>query len=216
VWVCVWVCGVCVWVCVWVCVCVSVCVSACVWVCGVCECVVCVSVWFVWVCVWVCGLCVWVCVCEWVCVFVSVWVCVCVCSLSYPACNEHAPYCHLWVVRLFSIFPNYLIYVKISEKKVLKTKCVFWVSLKMFSGTFLILKRTEGDIIKNVYWSSCTVPVLLLRFLWNLESPDKFSEGIQISNLIEILPVGAELFRADGRTDMFKANSRFPQFCERA
>jgi len=23
-------------------------------------------------------------------------VCVCVCSLRYPACNAHAPYCHLW------------------------------------------------------------------------------------------------------------------------
>ena len=22
--------------------------------------------------------------------------CVCFCSLRYPACNAHAPYCHLW------------------------------------------------------------------------------------------------------------------------
>jgi hypothetical protein len=25
---------------------------------------------------------------------------VCVCCLSYPACNAHPPYCHLWPVRL--------------------------------------------------------------------------------------------------------------------
>jgi hypothetical protein len=30
-------------------------------------------------------------------------------SLMYPACNAHAPYFHLWPVRLYSIFPHYLI-----------------------------------------------------------------------------------------------------------
>ena len=33
----------------------------------------------------------------------------CVCSLRYPVTNEHAPYCHLWPVRLYNIFPRYLI-----------------------------------------------------------------------------------------------------------
>ena len=32
-----------------------------------------------------------------------------VCSLSYPACNAHAPYCHLWPARLYYICPDYLI-----------------------------------------------------------------------------------------------------------
>jgi len=31
------------------------------------------------------------------------------CSLSYPACKAHAPYCHPWPVRLYHIFPHYLI-----------------------------------------------------------------------------------------------------------
>jgi len=30
---------------------------------------------------------------------------VCVCSLSYPAGNVHAPYCYLWPVRLYYVFP---------------------------------------------------------------------------------------------------------------
>jgi hypothetical protein len=32
-----------------------------------------------------------------------------VCSLSYPACNAHAPYCRLWSVWLYNIFPRYFI-----------------------------------------------------------------------------------------------------------
>ena len=34
---------------------------------------------------------------------------VCVYSLSYSVCIAHAPYCHLWPVRLYNIFPRYLI-----------------------------------------------------------------------------------------------------------
>ena len=51
---------------------------------------------------------------------------VCVCSLMYPACNAHAPYCQLWPVRLYNIFPHFLINGKISGKKRLlniKKKC---------------------------------------------------------------------------------------------
>jgi len=33
--------------------------------------------------------------------------CVCVCSPSSPACNAHAPYCHLWLTRYYDIFPYY-------------------------------------------------------------------------------------------------------------
>jgi hypothetical protein len=43
-----------------------------------------------------------------------------------------------------------------------------------------------------------------------------FSEKSQISNLIEIGLVGAELFHAYGQTDgLDEANSRFSQFSER-
>ena len=37
--------------------------------------------------------------------------------------------------------------------------CVFWFSLQLLSETFLILRRTESDIIINVNRSSCKVPV---------------------------------------------------------
>jgi len=48
----------------------------------------------------------------------------CVCSVSYPSCNAHAPYCHLWPVWLYYIFPHYLINGTISRKKLLNIKYV--------------------------------------------------------------------------------------------
>ena len=50
---------------------------------------------------------------------------VCVCSLMYPACNAYAPYCHLWHVWLYHIFPHYLTKVRISKKKKLNIKLCF-------------------------------------------------------------------------------------------
>jgi len=42
---------------------------------------------------------------------------VCVCSLSYPARNAHALYCHLCSALLYNIFPHNLLNGTIFEKK---------------------------------------------------------------------------------------------------
>jgi hypothetical protein len=57
-------------------------------------------------------------------------------------------------------------------------------------------------MIKNVYWSTCKVLLILLQFEGNLNFIDTFSEKTpQISNFMKIHPLGAELFNEDGRTD---------------
>ena len=84
---------------------------------------------------------------------------VCVFSLRHAVCNAHASYCPLWPVRLYNIFPLYLINDTIFEQKLLNRKYVLWFSLQLFSEIFLILRRNEREMIKNVYWSSYTVPV---------------------------------------------------------
>jgi len=127
---------------------------------------------------------------------------VCVCSLGYPACNAQIPYCHLWPVQHSSIFPHYLINGTIFLKKmVLYIKCVFWFYLQFMSATFLILCRTKWDLLKNVHWSSYTLPVFLSDFNETLVL-DSFSKNTQISNIMHICPVGAEFFcmdRQDGQ-----------------
>ena len=50
---------------------------------------------------------------------------VCVCSLCHSARKAHEPYCHLWSVRLYHIFPRYFINGTIFGKHVMECKlCV--------------------------------------------------------------------------------------------
>ena len=46
----------------------------------------------------------------------------------------------------------------------LNTKRVLRFSEQILSETFLFLIRTERDMIKNVYWPSCKVLVMPVRF----------------------------------------------------
>jgi hypothetical protein len=66
-------------------------------------------------------------------------------------------------------------------------------------------------MIINVYWSSCKVPAILVRFYCIFNFLDIFSKNTQVSNFMKIRPVGAELFPAGGHEE---ANSRSLQLCE--
>jgi len=88
---------------------------------------------------------------------------VCARNLRYPAYNVHAPYYQLCFVLLYNIFST------LSHKRhdfgyqLLNVKCVLLFSLQRLSETFLILRLTEQGMIKIVYWSSCKVPVVLVK-----------------------------------------------------
>jgi len=84
--------------------------------------------------------------------------------MSMEITNDTVFYCHPWSVRFYYIFPHYLKNCTIFGKKLLNTKCVFWFSVQLLSETFLILRRTERDMIKNVYRYACKVPVIVGRF----------------------------------------------------
>ena len=59
----------------------------------------------------------------------------------------------------------------------------------------------QRDIITNVETSSCKVLATLLTVQSDLNFTDRFSINPQISNIMIILIVGAELVRADRRMD---------------
>jgi hypothetical protein len=75
----------------------------------------------------------------------------CVCGLRYPACNAHAPYCHLWPVRLYNIFPPYLINCLILEKDFTEHKMrvlIFYTtSVRKISHT----KKKLSEIWSKMY-----------------------------------------------------------------
>ena len=88
---------------------------------------------------------------------------VCICSLRYPARNAHAPYCHLWPAPLYSILLPFLINDKIFEKKVTEYKMCILIFSTTFIWNISHSKNKWARYGKNVYWSSCKVPVILVR-----------------------------------------------------
>ena len=141
----------------------------------------------------------------------------CVCSLICQACTAHAPgkYCRLWPVRLYSIFPHYLIRTPFS-KKLLHIKCVFWFSLQFASETFLTVSRTGRDMIKNLYWSSGKVFFSDFNETWIFSTI--FEKILKYRISWKSFQWEPELVHADGRTDtttdMTKLMVAFRKFCE--
>jgi hypothetical protein len=133
-------------------------------------------------------------------------------SLRYPACNAHAPYCHLWSARLYNIFPYYLINGTIFEVggRLLNTKCVFWFSLQLLFEAFLILRRNERDIIKKMY--------IGLHVKYTLFLPDFNDARIFLTDFLTI-PKHKISWKSDQwepscstRMDMMKLTATFRNF----
>jgi len=89
--------------------------------------------------------------------------------------------------------------------------CVF-ISSTNFDCNISHSNIIQRDIIINVYRSSRKVPTFPVMLQLNLNSVDIFLKNTEISNFMKIRPVGAELFHANGRTDMAKLTVTFRNF----
>jgi hypothetical protein len=116
-------------------------------------------------------------------------------------------------------FPHIINGAIFGKKKLLNIKFVFRFSLQHLSETFLILRVTEGDKIKNIHWSSCKVPVVLVRFYRILNflgivskksSNTKFHENP--SSRSRVVPRGRAGGWSNRRTDMTKLIVTFRNF----
>ena len=127
--------------------------------------------------------------------------CVYLCScLSYPACKAQAPYYIVMCGLLGSnnVFTHHLVNDTIGRNKSLNIKTHVAIFSQSLPETFPILRRIQRNIT-NVPRSSRKVPLFLVRFEWNLNFLDIFSESTQILSFMKIRPVGVE-FAPCGRT----------------
>jgi hypothetical protein len=78
-----------------------------------------------------------------------------ICSLRCPARNAHAAQLRQpRPGRLYSIFPHYLRNGIVFEQKSFQHEIVFWFSPQPWSGTFLIPRTTEREVIKKCIFVS--------------------------------------------------------------
>jgi len=132
----------------------------------------------------------------------------CVCSLSFAASNVHSPFCYLWSVRLISYTARF------SESFVGHTVCV------LIFSTIFVWNIYHSNRNSARYCHKCTLPfiegnpysfqILIKIYFFSTD----FRKNSQTSGFMKIVPVGAKLSYADGRTDVTEIIVAFRTFAK--
>jgi len=123
---------------------------------------------------------------------------VCICSLSYPACNAHAPYCRVTC-------PTLQYFSTLSHKRHdFRKKKRYWTQNVCFDFLYnIFLKHFSFWEGLREIWSKMYIGfhVKYPLFLSDCNDTWIFSTDLKKlhQNFMTILPVGAELFREDRR-----------------
>jgi len=131
-------------------------------------------------------------------------------SLSYPACNVHAPCYTMWPVWLYIAFPHYLINGRILKKKVTEHKlCVnfIWSSVWDISHPKKNWVRCDHKCTLDLMWSarySCQILMKVEHSRYRFEKyvNIEFHENHSSGN--RVVPSGQK----DRRRDMTKLTFR--------
>jgi len=141
---------------------------------------------------------------------------VCICSRRYPAYHEHEPYCHLWPAPFYRMFPHYLTNAGFSKKKLLNIKVVSIFTTTFVWNIFNSKKNYERYNRKCILLFMKIIPYSC-PVLMKLEFSRQIFEKCLIntfrdnhSNGRGVVPCGQTV----ERTERYKANSHFSQFCE--
>ena len=98
------------------------------------------------------------------------------------------------------------------KKKSYWAQNVFLFSVQNLSETFFILRLIERHMTKMYIGLYVKYRLLLSDFNETWIFSTDFRKNPQISNFMKIRPVGAEIFHAEGRTDMTKLKVAFRNF----
>jgi hypothetical protein len=136
---------------------------------------------------------------------------VCACNFSYPRCRAHAP-CFIVVCGLPGsiMFFHIISYTaRFLEEKLLNIKCMFRLCEKFF-----IARRIQRDLVINVHWSSCKVPLFLSDFSKSfIFSTDFVKKSSKYKILWKSVLWGPSCsMRTDKRRDMAKLIVDFRNF----
>jgi hypothetical protein len=146
-----------------------------------------------------------------------------VCNLRYSECNAHAPYyiliCGLSCCNIFFHITSWK--EGFLGNKLVNLKCVVWFSLHLLSETFLSLRRTERDMIKQFiclqvqyrYYCQISIKLEFYRLVFEKYSNTKFNENP--SNKNQFVPCRWKGTETDGH-DLTNSRFFFLQFCEYA
>jgi hypothetical protein len=102
------------------------------------------------------------------------------CILRYTRCNAHAPYCRLWPVRLYNIFPHYLINGTFFGKKSHGTEKVCFDFLYNFIWNIYHSTknwaRYDHKYVLVFMWSACYLCYISMRREFSRQILDNCSD----------------------------------------
>ena len=122
--------------------------------------------------------------------FLSLLVTWCTTSLTFNNCT-FCPHC-IYVFCIYLRTNSDLCHLQHKQKKFLKIKCVFWLSVQLLPKTFLILKRSDRIII-NYIGVHVKYQLFFSNFEINLNFLEIFSKKYSGIKFRVIPPIGSRV-----------------------